>query len=59
MATAFAARFYQGLAGGATVAAAFEEARAAMAMQKNSPPPGLVMKHTDHFSALARLLVFF
>ena len=33
MATAFANRFYQGLAGGAAIATAFEEARAAMQMQ--------------------------
>lgn len=33
MATAFAARFYQGLAGGAAIGPAFEQARAAMAMQ--------------------------
>ncbi len=32
-ATDFAARFYQGLAGGAAIGAAFEEARAALAMQ--------------------------
>lgn len=33
MATVFAARFYQGMAGGAAIGAAFEEAKAAMQMQ--------------------------
>ena len=42
MATDFAARFYQGLAGGAAIGTAFEEARAAMQMQggRALPPPG-------------------
>jgi hypothetical protein len=40
MATAFAARFYQGLAGGAAIGTAFEQAKAAMQMQG-----GAVFRH--------------
>ena len=39
MATAFAARFYRGLAGGATIGAAFEEAKAAMQIQGGASLP--------------------